>query len=118
MSEVSKVISEVNEVIEKYHAFSDACRRILPKIKEDLIIDVIRQTEAEPSRVPMFNIEVVTKPGTDPQAAREYIIQKTGMAPEIFDGGTHYVTTQKLSLQMLKEISDSDDVVSVFVTNI
>jgi hypothetical protein len=117
MSEASTVISDVDGVTEKYHASSDACKRILPKIKEDLIIDVIRETEAEPRRVPMFTIEVVTKPRTDPRAARDYIMQKTGMAPEIFDGGTHYVTTQ-LSLKMLKEISDSEDVVSVFVTNI
>ncbi len=47
------------------------------------------------------------------EAARQYILDKTGMAPAIFDNSTHYVTNQKLTLEMLKEISDSDDVVEV-----
>jgi hypothetical protein len=40
-------------------------------------------------------------------------MKKTGMAPAIFDNGTHYVTNQILTLEMLKEISDSEDVVEI-----
>jgi hypothetical protein len=35
------------------------------------------------------------------------------MSPAIYDDGTHYVTNQKLSLEVLEEISDSDDVLEV-----
>jgi hypothetical protein len=42
-----------------------------------------------------------------------YIIQKTGMVPYIHDHGTHYVTNQKLTLEILKEISDCEDVLEV-----
>ena len=35
------------------------------------------------------------------------------MLPAVYDKGTHYVTNQKLTLEMLKEISDSEDVVQV-----
>ena len=35
------------------------------------------------------------------------------MMPAIYDNGTHYVTNQKLTLEMLKEISDSEDVLEV-----
>jgi hypothetical protein len=42
-----------------------------------------------------------------------YIVQKTGMVPAIYDNGTHYVTNQRLTLEMLKEISDCDDVLEV-----
>ena len=35
------------------------------------------------------------------------------MVPSIYDKGTHYVTNQKLTLEMLKEISDCDDVLEV-----
>ena len=31
----------------------------------------------------------------------------------IYDNGTHYVTNQKLTLEMFKEISDSEDVLDV-----
>lgn len=33
--------------------------------------------------------------------------------PAIYDNDTHYVTNQKLTLEMLKEISDSEDVFEV-----
>jgi hypothetical protein len=42
-----------------------------------------------------------------------YIMQKTGMTPSIYDHGTHYVTNQKLTLEIRKEISDCDDVLGV-----
>ena len=35
------------------------------------------------------------------------------MVPAIYDNGTHYVTNHKLTLEILKEISDSDDVLEV-----
>ena len=35
------------------------------------------------------------------------------MSPAIYDNGTHYATNQRLALEVLKEISDSDDVLEV-----
>ncbi|MDQ5843235.1 MAG: hypothetical protein M3286_07080 [Thermoproteota archaeon] len=35
------------------------------------------------------------------------------MMPAIYDHGTHFVTEQKITLEILKEISDRDDVVEV-----
>jgi hypothetical protein len=61
----------------------------------------------------VYMVEVFTREGLDPEKGREYIISKTGMSPAIYDNGTHCVTNQKLTLQALKEISDSDDVIEV-----
>jgi hypothetical protein len=58
-------------------------------------------------------LEVLTKGGIDSQKAKDFIFQKTAMMPAIYDNGTHYVTNQKLTLEMLKEISDSKDVMEV-----
>jgi hypothetical protein len=58
-------------------------------------------------------VEVFTKPGVNTEAAQKYIFEKTGMVPAIYDKGTHYVTNHKLTLEILKEISDSDDVLEV-----
>jgi hypothetical protein len=58
-------------------------------------------------------VEVFTKSGVDTEAAKKYIFEKTGMVPAVYDKGTHYVTNHKLTLEMLKEISDSDDVLEV-----
>jgi hypothetical protein len=61
----------------------------------------------------MYTVEVFTKKGIDSEKAKIYIIQKTGMVPSVYDNGTHYVTNQRLTLEMLKEISDCDDVLKV-----
>jgi len=63
--------------------------------------------------IPPIYIEVFTKPGVNPEAAKKYIFKKTGMVPAIYENGTLFVTNQKLTLEMLKEISDSDDVLEV-----
>lgn len=60
----------------------------------------------------MYTIEVFTKNGIDSEEAKMYIIQKTGMIPSLYDG-THYVTNQKLALEILKEISVCDDVLEI-----
>ena len=35
---------------------------------------------------------------------KKAILDKTGMVPEVFDDGTHYVVNQKLTLETLREI--------------
>jgi hypothetical protein len=40
-------------------------------------------------------------------------IEKTRMVPAIYENGTLFVTNQKLTLEVLKEISDSEDVSDV-----
>jgi hypothetical protein len=89
---------------------------ILPKIKPALIADLLsRKIEYcnEGKNPPMYTIEVFTQKKIDPEKARLYVIQKTGMVPSIYDNGTHYVTNQRLTLEMLKEISDCKDVLEV-----
>jgi uncharacterized phage-like protein YoqJ len=45
--------------------------------------------------------------------AEDFIFQKTGMMLAIYDNDTHCVINQKLTLETLKEISDSEDVLEV-----
>jgi hypothetical protein len=93
--------------------------QVLPKVVPGLIGDLLsREMEYDqPSNNnaegPMYTLEVFTKNGTDPEKAKNYIFQKTGMRPAVYDKGTHYVTNQKLTLEILKEISDSDDVLEI-----
>jgi hypothetical protein len=58
-------------------------------------------------------VEIFTKSGTDSEALRQRIWNTTGMMPAIYDSGTHYVINQRLTLEKLKEISDSEDVIEV-----
>lgn len=110
MSETVNV--SVNEVREQFTKLRETYQKILPKVDPALLNDVLER-EAISKEAKPYTIEVFTKEGIDTEAARAYILEKTGMAPAIFDNGTHYVTNQKLTLEMLKEISDSDDVLEV-----
>jgi hypothetical protein len=53
--------------------------QVLPKVVPGLIGDLLSRE---------------VRKGTDPKKAREYIFQKTGMIPAVYDKGTHYVTNQ------------------------
>jgi hypothetical protein len=58
-------------------------------------------------------VEVFTKAGLYSEQIRNTIMEKVGVTPEVYDNGTHYVTNQKLTLEMFKEISDFEDVVAI-----
>ena len=42
-----------------------------------------------------------------------YFFDKTGMMQDICYHGTHFLIDERLTLEILKEISDSDDVIEV-----
>jgi hypothetical protein len=111
MSE-TKQLSELEEVREGFTKLREVFKKVLPKVDPALLNDLLERETVSREAKP-YTIEVFTKEGIDTETARQYIMDKTGMAPAIFDNGTHYVTNQKLSLEMLKEVSDSDDVVEV-----
>jgi hypothetical protein len=112
-SELVEKASELQELRLQYQRLQEAYRKILPKVDPNLIDDLLSSLHEDPDTKPMYAIEVFTKDGIDGEAARGYIFGKTGMMPAIYDHGTHFVTDQKLTLEMLKEISDSDDVIEV-----
>jgi hypothetical protein len=58
-------------------------------------------------------VEIFTRPETDSEVMKDKIFERTGMVPAIYDKGTHYVTNQRLTLETLKEICNSDDVIEV-----
>jgi len=91
--------------------FKKACKQILPKVNPALIADIIERQQENPE--PIYMVEVFTKSGVDSEQIRNIILEKVGVTPQVYDNGTHYVTNQKLTLEMLKEISDYDGVVVV-----
>ena len=111
MSE-TKQLYDLEEVREGFTKLREVFKKVLPKVDPALLNDLLER-EALSREAKPYTIEVFTKEGINTETARQYIMDKTGMAPAIFDNGTHYVTNQKLSLEMLKEISDTEDVVEV-----
>ena len=104
---------EIKEIKRVYAGLETLYRTYFPKSDPSLIHDLLRRLQKNPNTAPIYMVEVFTKPGVDTEAAKKYIFEKTGMVPAVYDKGTHYVTNHKLTLQMLKEISDSGDVLEV-----
>ena len=104
---------EIKEIKRVYAGLETLYRTYFPKSDPSLIHDLLRRLQKNPNTAPIYMVEVFTKPGVDTEAAKKYIFEKTGMVPAVYDKGTHYVTNHKLTLQTLKEISDSGDVLEV-----
>jgi hypothetical protein len=104
---------EIKEIKRVYAGLETLYRTYFPKSDPSLIHDLLRRLQKNPNTAPIYMVEVFTKPGVDTEATKIYIFNKTGMVPAVYDKGTHYVTNHNLTLQTLKEISDSGDVLEV-----
>jgi hypothetical protein len=85
----------------------------LPKVDPVLIHDLLVREKEKFEKSPFYMVEIFTKPGTNSEEMKNKIYEKTGWLPAIYDHGTHYVTNQRLTLEALKEISDSENVLEV-----
>ena len=104
---------EIKEIKRVFEGLQTLYNTSFPKSDPSLIHDLLRRLQKNPNTPPIFMVEVFTKPGVNPEAAKKYIFEKTGMVPAIYENGTLFVTNQKLTLEMLREISDSNDVLEV-----
>jgi hypothetical protein len=85
----------------------------LPKADHILVHDLLLREQQNPKVAPFYMVEVFTKPGTNSQAKRDLIFEKTGMIPAIYDNGTHYVANHRLTSEMLEQICKDEDVLEV-----
>ena len=76
----------------------------LPKVDPVLIHDLLVREKEKFEKSPFYMVEIFTKPGTNSEEMKNKIYEKTGWLPAIYDHGTHYVTNQRLTLEV-KEIS-------------
>jgi len=104
---------EIKEIKRVYAGLETLYNTYFPKSDPSLIHDLLRRLKKNPTMPAIYMVEVFTKTAVNTEAAKKYIFEKTGMVPAIYDKGTHYVTNHKLTFEMLKEISDSDDVLEV-----
>src|SRR5438067_12356401 len=104
---------ELKQIRTVFQGLQTLYETYLPKVDSSLIHDLLVREEEKSARAPFYMVEIFTKEGTDSEAMRNHIIEKTQMVPAIYDKGTHYVTNQRLTLEMLKEISDDENVLEV-----
>jgi hypothetical protein len=86
---------------------------LLPKVDPALLNDLLLRQIENPSVAPMYMVEVFLEPGIDSQQVRETVLKETGMVPAIYDKGTHIATHHRLTLEMLKRISEKEGVLEI-----
>jgi hypothetical protein len=106
-------LSGKEEIISAMEQFEKVHEKYLPKVDRRLVIDLFLRLRENPNDRPMYTIETFTEEGTNQEEIRNDIIQKTGMAPQFFDKGTHIVVNHKLDYDVLKYINDHPKVVEV-----
>lgn len=101
--------AELDELKILTRRLGEAYQRIFPKVDPALVYDLISRLQQEPKNIaPIYTLEVFTKEGTDTEKSRNHILQTTGTIPSIYDNGTHYVSTHRLTLEILKKLNDID----------
>ena len=95
------------EQFEKLH------EKYLPKVDRRLVIDLFLRLRENSDDKPMYTLETFTEEGTNNEEIRNDVIQKTGMAPQFFDKGTHIIVHHKLDYDLLKYIHDHPKVVEI-----
>jgi hypothetical protein len=114
MSEDKPQTSKLDELRLKTQQLGEAYRELFPKVDPAFVYDLISRVLNDPKDdAPVYTVEVFTKEGTNPEKSKDHILQTTGTVPSIYDNGTHYVSTQRITLEMLKKLNDIDYVLEV-----
>jgi hypothetical protein len=106
-------LSGKEEIISAMEQFEKVHEKYLPKVDRRLVIDLFLRLRENPNDKPMYTLETFTEEGTNNEEIRNDVIQKTGMAPQFFDKGTHIVVHHKLDYNLLKYINDRPQVVEI-----
>lgn len=103
----------IREIRRAFQGLQTLYETYLPKVDPKLINDLLSREKEGSEEAPFYMVEIFTKSGIDEEAKREYIIRKTGMVPSIHDKGTHYVTNHRLTLELLGELAEPQDVLEI-----
>ena len=113
-SETSRELNELSGLRIQKDKIEEAYRQIFPKVDPFLVHDLYLRLQEDPtSKGHMYTVEVFTKEGTNSEASKRHIVNTTGMAPAIYDKGTHYVTHMRLTPEILKKLNDFDHVLEI-----
>ena len=105
--------SNIREIKVVFNGLQTLYETYLPKADPILVHDLLLREQENPKDAPFYMVEVFTKPGTNSQAKRDLIFNKTGMIPAIYDNGTHYVANHRLTSEMLEQICKDEDVLEI-----
>ena len=75
--------SKIAEIKTVFKGLQTLYETYLPKADPVFVHDLLLREQQNPKVAPFYMVEVFTKPGTNSQAKRDLIFNKTGMIPAI-----------------------------------
>lgn len=105
--------NEMQRIGKQFDDLQRLFQRYLPNVDPDLIYDLLTRLRENPSVAPTYTLEVYTGKEVDSAKTIDFIYKITGAMATVYDNGTHYVTNQKLSLDILKNISDLKGIIEI-----
>jgi hypothetical protein len=106
-------LNEMQKIRRQFDDLQGLFQRHLPNVDADLVYDLLARLRENPCVLPTYTLEVYTTKGVDSANTINFLYRITGAMAVVNDNGTHYVTNQKLSLDMLKRISDLKGVIEI-----
>jgi hypothetical protein len=103
----------MQKIADQFDSLQTLFQIYLPNVDPDLIYDLLTRLRDNPGTAPAFTIELYTGKQKDSTNTIEFIYKITGAMAMVYDDNTHFVINQKLTLKMLKRISDMDGVVEI-----
>jgi hypothetical protein len=108
---------ELQEIRRVFRGLQTLYQLHLPKINPALIDDLLIREQEEiekhnnspTSLPPFYMVEISTTKSADPEKMKNLIFKKTGLLPSVYENGTHYVANMRLTLELLKVISESEE---------
>ena len=104
---------EIQRIRKHFDDLQGLFQRYLPNVDPDLIYDLLTRMRENPSVTPTYTLEVYTKKEVDSAKMIDFMYKITGSMATVYDNDTHYVTNQKLRLDILKSISEMKDIIEI-----
>ena len=94
-------MSELQEIRRVFQGLRTLCETYLPKVDSRLIHNLLIREQESPKNTPFYMLEVFTKEGTNSEAAKNHIFEKTGMMHVLLDIELNYQRGDTSSLNLL-----------------
>jgi hypothetical protein len=111
--------NELQQIRRAFQGLQTLYQTHLPKVDSKLIHDLlIREINKKSNNTstlpPFYIVEIKTTDGTDQDAMKNMIFEKTGFLLSITENGPHYVANMRLSIELLKERCETQqDIVKI-----
>ena len=105
-------MSDLQEVRENFKRIQKSFSQTFPKVDPQLLIDLLLKEQGS-ERCTHLHIRSFHEKRNKHRKSERHNFERTGTIPSIHDGGTHKVATHKVTLDLLKFISENEDVLEI-----